>query len=137
MSESHTGGCRCGQIRYRCDAAPTGASLCHCRDCQYASGGPFSALAFFPRASLHLQGELRHYDVKGSAGLTVQRYFCPTCGTPIMSALAELPDLAIMKIGSLDQPSAIPPAVHIWCDSMLSWVKMDDGLPRLPGNPPL
>lgn len=137
MSESHTGGCRCGQVRYTCEAASLGAAICHCRDCQYASGSAFSAVAFFPRASFSLKGELRHYAVKGSAGMTVERHFCPTCGTPIMSTVVEMPDVVLMKLGSLDDPSEVAPASHIWCDSMVGWLKMNDGLPRLPGNPPM
>ena len=34
-----TGGCQCGAVRYAITAEPLTAATCHCRDCQYASGG--------------------------------------------------------------------------------------------------
>ena len=40
-----TGGCQCGAVRYRLDAAPEWAGVCHCRMCQKAGGAPF--MAFF------------------------------------------------------------------------------------------
>ncbi|WP_367184783.1 GFA family protein [Sphingopyxis sp.] len=33
-----TGGCACGQIRYRLDAEPYDAGWCHCQLCQRLSG---------------------------------------------------------------------------------------------------
>ncbi|MFT3792257.1 MAG: GFA family protein [Rudaea sp.] len=132
-----TGGCRCGAVRYTSSAAPLDAKICHCRDCQYASGSAFSTVVFFPKAALTVQGETRGYTVKGSAGLSVARHFCPDCGNPLWTQIDELPDVVLIKIGSLDQPGAVQPSGHIWCDSMVPWLKLDDGLERLPGNPPL
>jgi hypothetical protein len=94
-------------------------------------------VAYFPSAQVALSGTTRHYDVKGTAGLTVERHFCPACGTPVYSRLAEMPDLIFVKIGSLDSPGDVPPRGHMWCDSMVSWLRIDDGLERLPANPPL
>ena len=39
-----TGGCQCGALRYHVAAGPAFASICHCRMCQRATGGPFAAL---------------------------------------------------------------------------------------------
>ncbi len=137
MTTEFAGGCRCGSVRYTSRAAPLDTKLCHCRDCQYASGSAFAAVSIFPSATLKLDGRTQSHAVKGTAGLTVERHFCPQCGSPIYSRFAEVPDLIFIKVGSLDQPSAVQPSGHIWCDSMLSWLKVDDGLERLPGNPPL
>ena len=43
-----TGGCQCGAVRYALLALPLEVSVCHCRMCQKASGGPI--MAFCPRA---------------------------------------------------------------------------------------
>jgi hypothetical protein len=137
MTSNHDGGCRCGRIRYEIAVAPIDVRLCHCRDCQYASGSAFSAIAYFPAAAVALHGETRGYVVKGSADLSVDRHFCPDCGTPIFSRLLEMPDLLFMKVGSLDDPDAVEPSGHIWCDSMVGWLRLGDTLERLPGNPPL
>jgi hypothetical protein len=34
-----TGGCLCGRLGYRVDDKPLAGIACHCRDCQYLSGG--------------------------------------------------------------------------------------------------
>ena len=42
-----TGGCQCGRVRYALSVVPDDVSVCHCRMCQKAVGGPFIALAMF------------------------------------------------------------------------------------------
>ncbi len=137
MSKAYQGGCRCGAFRYECEGEPLDVKLCHCRDCQYASGSAFAGVAYFPAAAVTMRGVSKLFTAKGSAGLSVERYFCPECGTPLYSRLAEMPDVVFLKTGSFDDPNVVPPRGHIWCDSMLSWLRIDDQLERLPGNPPL
>jgi hypothetical protein len=33
------GGCYCGAVRYRADGTPLMKAQCHCRECQYITGG--------------------------------------------------------------------------------------------------
>ena len=33
------GGCQCGAIRYRIEGEFMGSGACHCRSCQYSTGG--------------------------------------------------------------------------------------------------
>lgn len=34
-----------------------------------------------------------------------------------------------MRVGTLDEPSALPPDVHIYTRSKLPWVKLPEGVP--------
>ena len=47
-----TGGCLCGKIRYEAEVELFLAIRCHCRDCQYVSGGEPAALVSFARGAL-------------------------------------------------------------------------------------
>ena len=42
-----TGGCQCGAVRYALFEMPE-STICHCRMCQKAVGGPFAALCKVP-----------------------------------------------------------------------------------------
>ncbi len=46
------GGCQCGRVRYELRSAPDHVSVCHCRMCQKASGGPIMAFARVGKAAL-------------------------------------------------------------------------------------
>lgn len=135
MPAPFTGGCRCGNVRYECTAEPIATLHCHCRDCQYASGGAFATVLLVPAAAVKLlRGELTTYDVKGESGGTVSRRFCPTCGTPVFSGLSSGP-LQVIKAGTLDDPSWLKPALEIWTDSAQPWAPRAAGLAKMPRNP--
>ncbi|MDF1693252.1 MAG: GFA family protein [Zhongshania sp.] len=133
----YKGQCACGDFTYSCEGEPASVMACHCRDCQYASGSAFATVAFFPAANCAMTGPSKVYTVKGEAGLTVKRHFCGNCGTPLYSMLAEMPEMLFIKVGTLEDPNLATLQGHMWCASKLSWLKLDDGLVQLPGNPPL
>jgi len=73
-----TGGCQCGAVRYALYAAPEG-SVCHCRMCQKAVGGPFAALAKFAKTDL---AWTRGQPASFRSSSASCRDFCAACGTP-------------------------------------------------------
>ncbi|WP_041548911.1 GFA family protein, partial [Chamaesiphon minutus] len=52
MKTPFTGGCMCGAIRYECSAEPIAMGLCHCQDCQRATGSAFAAAVMLPRSAV-------------------------------------------------------------------------------------
>ena len=135
MASEFTGGCRCGQIRYACSAKPVFTGHCHCRDCQYASGGAYSTVVAVPTDALSLEGELGGYTVDTDSGNQVTRKFCPTCGSPILSELSVNRAMTVLKAGSLDDPSWLKPAMHLWTASGQPWAEMSSELPQFAKNP--
>lgn len=132
-----TGGCLCGAVRYRVDADPLTGVACHCRDCQYVSGGAEADIVVMPRAAFtKLSGEETVYRSTAASGSAVWRSFCPVCGTPLFSGGESKPDLLFIRAGSFDDPAAFKRQIHIWTASAPPWHLMEPGLPAFPGNPP-
>lgn len=138
MAVPFEGGCHCGKVRYRSDAAPLEVLLCHCRDCQKTTGGPFASVAILPVDALHVRGTIRAYTVTAESGFEVSREFCPECGSPLFERAEGYPDIVLIKVGSVDDPSWIKPTMNVWTRSALPWAhRDDDGLPSYPENAPL
>ena len=132
------GGCLCGAIRYEVSAAPLVALRCHCRDCQYVSGGEPADAVVVPLAGLRVtRGEPRAFWKAADSGTRVYRSFCADCGTPLFSGNERNPALVAIKTGSLDTPSLYPPLGHIWTSSAQPWHHLDPGQPAFPRNPPM
>ena len=59
MEKTLTGGCLCGEVRYRITQAPVEALYCHCRMCQRAHGASVIAWLTVPLAAFECrQGPL-------------------------------------------------------------------------------
>ena len=124
-----TGGCLCGAVRYRIGAAPIVARSCWCRTCQYLGAGNATVNAMFRSEALQVEGETRDYASAADSGNMIHRRFCPTCGTPMFAAAEVRPHLVIVRVGTLDEPSAVTPASTIWTDSKPPWGCLNEDLP--------
>lgn len=132
------GGCLCGDVRYESTAEPLMIVACHCTHCQKQSGSAFSMNIGVPGDSVTVTGEsFRTYEDTGASGQPILRKFCGNCGSPILSDVKAAGGLYFIKAGTLDDTSWVTPSAEIWCDSKASWGALDDGLPEMPGNPPL
>jgi hypothetical protein len=121
------GGCFCGAVRYRIDAPPRRVTHCHCIHCRRSSGAPFVTWAECDAASFEIvKGSPRECESKPQ----VTREFCGDCGTQLTYKRAYEPDGIDVTAGSLDHPETLGPEDHLWCDRMLPWIQIDDGLPR-------
>ena len=124
MPNPVTGHCLCGKLTYSVrDAEPMTVALCHCEDCRRQSGAPFSLNVGFDREALTLEGPTKTYITTGAdTGETRERIFCPECGSPILSILAEASDIVFLKAGTLDDSSWLEPEMEVFTDSAHPWV---------------
>jgi hypothetical protein len=124
--ETRQGGCLCGQVRYRVPAKPVETVVCHCRNCQKQAGSAFSVVAFFPRDSLQLEGELQTFEDKGTSGQTVFRRFCGNCGSPVITDTEHAPEMGLIfiKAGTLDEVDDLVPSVHVWTERKHCWLTL-------------
>ena len=132
-----SGGCLCGAVRYECDSEKIMASaICHCRDCQYVSGGGPANIVGVPDPAFELlKGETKGFTVKSEGGNDVTRHFCAECGTPMFSELSTAPGLKIIKVGTFDDPGSFKPQMTVWTSSAPPWAHIDADLPQFPKDP--
>jgi hypothetical protein len=133
MTAPFTGGCLCGAVRYEVSAEPVAFALCHCRDCQYVSGGEPASVVVVMRDALKVtKGATKGYTKQGDSGKSVTRHFCANCGTPMFSDVEANPDIWVVKAGSMDDPSWLKPGVVLYTDSAQPWAHMAEGIPHFP-----
>ena len=131
-----TGACLCGKIRYSANADPMFMGVCHCKDCQRATGSAFGAVIAIPEAGLTVHGTPKTFTIKGQSGKDVHRTFCPDCGSTLMTRVDVIPGAVLLATGSLDDASQFKPAMQIFCDSAQPWVQLGGEMHRFPGMPP-
>jgi hypothetical protein len=130
MSGEHSGGCACGQLRYRLSSAPMFVHCCHCRDCQRQTGSAFVLNALIETARVErLAGVTASVPAPTDSGRPHDIHRCPHCQAAVWSHYGGGPKLAFLRIGTLDEPSALSPDVHIYTRSKLPWVALPPGAP--------
>ena len=133
-----TGGCLCGAVRYTVSAQVTSLRVCHCANCQRASGAFGSINAVVPTDSFQIvKGTAKRYDDSATkSGGTLSRHFCAECGSPIFSTRNPNPGFIVVRAGSLDDTSGMKITANIWTDSARPWAHIDPATERHPGNAP-
>lgn len=128
MSEAPTGtaqgGCSCGSVRYRLHDAPIVVHCCHCRWCQRESGASFALNAVIEADRVELTaGKPERIETPSASGKGQSVFRCPNCKVAVWSHFAGAGDKAsFIRVGTLDNPDACPPDVHIFTDSKQPWV---------------
>ena len=99
------GGCYCGAVRYKAEGDPMMQAQCHCRECQYISGGAPNTFIAMPAAGFsYIIGQPKQFTRK-DLERAVTREFCAECGTHLVTKVPGLP-AAILKVGTLASQSS-------------------------------
>ena len=101
-----TGGCLCGDVRFRLTGPPYEVDYCHCHSCRKHTGAPVSVFA-------DCKGGIVEFT-KGAPTLYqsspgVRRGFCARCGSTLTYETDALPGEIHVHIGALDRPEDFPP----------------------------
>jgi hypothetical protein len=126
-TESQQGGCACGAIRYKLLADPLIVHACHCRDCQRITGSAFVINIVIERRFVEADfGQPKSFCLKGgSTGEPNEVFFCGNCGTYLWSKYyAARKDCLFVRAGTLDDPAAIEPDVHIFTRTKVPWLDL-------------
>ncbi len=124
------GRCYCGATTLVADSAPETVTYCHCGDCRRLTGAPVAAFAAFAVGSVSIAPD----PGLTSAAPGVMRRFCPTCGSALTAEFDYLPDQVYVPVGIMDTVSELAPVMHAHAENCLSWLRIDDELPRSQGS---
>lgn len=136
MSDSLTGGCECGGLRYAISGDPLATVACHCTQCQRQSGSAFSMSLVVPRdAFAWTRGEPSVYTTTADSGAEKECIFCRDCGVRICNRLSSMPATANVKPGTLDDASWLEPIMHVWVSSKQPWTPIPADVKQFEKNP--
>ena len=129
MSDPREGGCSCGAVRYRLTSEPLFVHCCHCLNCQRQTGSAFviNALIEADRVEV-LRGEPRPVPAPRDDGSTQEIWRCLNCEVAVFSQYRRR-DGHFVRAGTLDDPAAVAPDVHIYTRSKQPWITLPEGVP--------
>jgi hypothetical protein len=123
------GGCACGAVRYRLMSNPLFVHCCHCLNCQRQTGSAFVVNVLIETDRLEiLAGDPQRVAVPRAGGKKQKIWRCPTCQVAVFSQYS-LRQIRFVRAGTLDDPTAVAPDVHIFTRSKLPWVTLPDSVP--------
>jgi hypothetical protein len=120
------GRCACGAIKYELTGDPLIVHACHCRDCQRLTGSAFVINLWMEAKSVRPSGESpKSFRLSGGTGQPHDVFFCGGCGTYLWSKYHGAPgDFLFVRAGTLENPDAVTPDVHIFTRSKAPWLEL-------------
>lgn len=123
---AHTGSCECGAVRYEISGVLRPVILCHCSQCRKTSGH-FWAATSVPTKNLTITCDDGLVWYRSSE--IAQRGFCSICGASLFYRRDDRDNTAI-GAGTLDGPTGLHQAEHIFVDDKGDYYDIADGVPH-------
>lgn len=101
---------------------------CHCLNCQRQTGSAFVINLLIEADRVEVGGDPDPVDVPRDDGSKQRIYRCSTCQVAVFSEYGS-PKVKFVRGGTLDEPAAVSPDVHIYTRSKLPWVSLPEGVP--------
>jgi hypothetical protein len=136
MTHHYSGRCTCGAVTLEIAGPAVTTRQCWCRQCQrIATGGP-THNAVFPTEHVAIRGALAANRYVAASGNELTQWFCPACGTHIYGQSSARLHLRTVRMGVLDEPHDLAPAVAIWLYDAPPWAIIDPALEQHRQQPP-
>jgi hypothetical protein len=130
MPENLQGGCACGALRYRLTSAPMFVHCCHCLDCQRQTGSAFAINALVEADRIVVSGgDPTPVAMPTDSGRPHHILRCARCQTALWSEYGGRAEVRFVRVGTLDDPAALQPDVHIYTRSRVPWVALPSSVP--------
>lgn len=128
------GSCLCGKVSFNCTNSFKQFHLCHCTQCQKATGSAHVANLFTDIENITwLSGKefVKRYDVPGRS---ITSAFCGNCGSPV-PYISGTGKALVVPAGCLDGEPNLKPQDNIFWEERASWY--DEGIQskKCPGFP--
>jgi hypothetical protein len=119
------GSCLCKAVMYELSEPPEELSNCHCLNCRKSHGAAYATYAHVKASTLcFTAGKDSLVSYRSSS--EGKRFFCPTCGTPILFLYDKVPETAWIAAGTFDDDPGIRPTEHIYVSSKAAWHEISD-----------
>ena len=128
------GRCYCGNIHYLAEGEPMLMAQCHCRECQYITGGAPNTFIVMPAAGhKYTKGRPKAFT-RSDLERAVTREFCPDCGTHLATKPPGRP-VVVVKVGTLDDPKQFTPQMAIFTIDKQPFHQIPEGLKTFERRP--
>lgn len=125
----YKGSCLCGAVQFEIVGSIRNIVCCHCSKCRKAQGSAFATNGIVDAGDFIFKSggdNLTGYE--SSPGQT--KYFCKTCGSPIMSRNTSRPDQVRVRLGTIESDIEERPMAHIFVGSKANWEEISGTLPQ-------
>ncbi len=118
-----TGRCECGKVSFEIDGEIEDFSHCHCSQCRRMHGAAFASFAGVNTKNFSYKSGEDDFGIYESSS-DHKRVFCKTCGSNILVALDDYPDMLYVAMGVIDGDPKLPEEYHIYVGSKAPWYKI-------------
>ena len=130
-----TGRCYCGEISYESADEIQNSIQCHCRECQYITGGSPNLIVIVPEEGFRFTKGTPSEFSREDLETPVKRFFCDKCGTALGTKSPSRPGSMIIKVGTLDDPSIFKAQAAIFTKDKQEYHHIEEGLPAFEKRP--
>ncbi len=127
--QTASGACLCGAVAFEITLPSLWCAHCHCSQCQRYHGAP--VVTWVGVSADQFKFTLGEHKLRWFASSApAQRGFCGDCGSSFLFRSEKWPQEIHITLPNLRDPIDREPEGHAYYDSHVSWLKLDDDLPR-------
>lgn len=131
----YRGRCLCGALSYALNARPLAMNACHCSDCKKLTGSTHVQMLIGAADQFTHQGATAKWRKRADSGREIDIVRCAVCGGRLWHEPLASPQLVFIVAGTLDDPSWVIPATHIWAEQAAPNVRIEDDALVIEGQP--
>jgi hypothetical protein len=115
-------------VRFVLREEPIAFYLCHCTDCQAESGSAFGQSMLVRRQAIEtVEGSVREHTIEGPGGRRHLMTYCGNCLTQLWGYNPDVPQVAGLNAGSLEDAAGLEPYGNMWTRSARPWAALAPG----------